>query len=431
MSSSGNALWRSLAGDRLTRGGFASRESRTLARSIQALLDQLTDRTISGVWIDFSDPRREAQWLPGRASNRAGGSMGHVEEAPKPAPHLNTDDLCRQTAAWFMRTIGKPEVAERIVSKDAWPLTRASGETTGTAGGYLVPTLMANAIIELRALAGVARREAMTWTMGSDELQVPRRTGGFTAAFIGESSALTESNLTFDMVDLVAKKAAIFARMSSELNEDTAVDFGAWLLTETAWGRADLEDSCLFLGDGSQAYAGIRGLLTRFVDGTHTASVVGATSTHKTALTLTADDLALPMGLLPERYWANAKFYCSGYMAANCFARLAAVGGGFEWEQDTIAGPRPMQSYAGIPIVVTPKMPGTGDLSTKVMVIFGDMQSAVALGSRRELAFLTSWQRYAELDQIAIRCTSRFDISQHSLGDNTSAGPLVALTGTT
>ena len=145
--------------------------------------------------------------------------------------------------------------------------------------------------------------------------------------------------------------------MSSELNEDTAVDFGAWLLTETAWGLADLEDTCLFTSDGSQTYAGMRGLLPRFVDGTHTASVVGATSTHKTALTLTADDLALLMGMLPERYWANAKFFCSGYMAANCFARLAAVGGGFEMEQDTITGPRPQMSYAGIPIIVTSKMP--------------------------------------------------------------------------
>jgi HK97 family phage major capsid protein len=354
-----------------------------------------------------------------------------AEQAPKPVPHLSSDDLCRQVAGWFMRTVGKPEVAERIVSKDAWPLTRASGETTGTSGGFLVPSLMANAIIELRALAGVARREAMVWTMGSDEMSVPRRTGGLSAAFVAENTALTESNLTFDQVDLVARKAAVYARMSTQLSEDTAVDFGAWLVGETAWGLADLEDSCLFLGDGSQAYAGIKGLLPRFIDGTHTAGVVGATSTHKTALTLTADDLALLMGLLPERYWQNAKFYCSGYMAANCFARLAAVGGGFEMETDTITGPRPQMSYAGIPIITTPKMPSTGDLSSKAMILLGDMRSACALGSRRTLAFMTSTQRYLELDQVAFRCTSRLDLVPHSLGDNTSAGPLVALTGTT
>jgi hypothetical protein len=62
---SGNAAWRALAGDRQSRGGFASRESRGLARSIQTLLDQLTDKAVTGVWIDFADPRREAQWLPG------------------------------------------------------------------------------------------------------------------------------------------------------------------------------------------------------------------------------------------------------------------------------------------------------------------------------------------------------------------------------
>jgi HK97 family phage major capsid protein len=368
----------------------------------------------------------DRQW-----AHRALGALAKQREAEQAPPRLSSDDLCKQTAAWFMRTAGRPEVAERIVSKDAWPLTRASSEITGTSGGFLVPSLMANAIIELRSLAGVARRETMVWTMASDEMSVPRRTGGFAASFVGETSALTESSLTFDLVHLTAKKAAIFARASSELNEDTAVDFGAWLLTETAWGLADLEDSCLFVGDGSQTCAGMRGLLVRFTDGTHTASVVGATSTHKTALTLTADDLALLMGILPERFWTNAKFFCSGYMAANCFARLAAVGGGFEMETDTITGPRPQMSYAGIPIIVTPKMPGTGDLSTKVMIVLGDMQAAVALGSRRELAFMTSMQKYLELDQVAVRCTSRFDIVPHSLGDNTTAGPLVALTGTT
>jgi HK97 family phage major capsid protein len=94
-------------------------------------------------------------------------------------------------------------------------------------------------------------------------------------------------------------------------------------------------------------------------------------------------------------------------------------------------GPRPQMSYAGVPIVVTPKMPGTGSLAGKVALVFGDMRSAVALGSMRELAFMTSAQRYLDTDQIAVRCTSRFDVVPHSLGDNTTAGPLVALTGTT
>jgi hypothetical protein len=65
------------------------------------------------------------------------------------------------------------------------------------------------------------------------------------------------------------------------------------------------------------------------------------------------------------------------------------------------------------------------------MIILADMKSAVAFGSRRELAFMTSWQRYADLDQIAVRCTSRFHIIPHSLGSVSAAGPCVALTGTT
>jgi hypothetical protein len=117
-------------------------------------------------------------------------------------------------------------------------------------------------------------------------------------------------------------------------------------------------------------------------------------------------------------------FFARAYFAASCFARLAAVGGGFDMETNTITGPRPQMSYAGVPIVVTPKMPGTGDLSTKDMVTLGDMRSAVALGSRRELTFMTSTQRYLDQDMVAVRCTSRIDLVPHSLGDNTTAGPL-------
>ena len=149
--------------------------------------------------VDFADRRqRDMCTVDRRWAHRALGALARQHEAEQAPPRLGSDELCRQVAGWFMRTIGKQEVADRIVSKDVWPLTRASSEITGTSGGFLVPSLMAAAIIELRALAGVARRESMVWTMGSDELSVPRRTGGFAASFVGETSALTESNLTFD-----------------------------------------------------------------------------------------------------------------------------------------------------------------------------------------------------------------------------------------
>jgi HK97 family phage major capsid protein len=80
---------------------------------------------------------------------------------------------------------------------------------------------------------------------------------------------------------------------------------------------------------------------------------------------------------------------------------------------------------------LTPKLPNTSaDLSGKIMLLFGDMSKAVALGSRREIALATSLSRYLDTDQLAYRITERFDIIPHNMGDNATAGAIVGLQGT-
>ena len=110
-------------------------------------------------------------------------------------------------------------------------------------------------------------------------------------------------------------------------------------------------------------------------------------------------------------------------MALSLFARLGATGGGFV---KTTSGDRPALSYGGVPIVITPKLPGSGDQTGVVMVLFGDLASAAALGSRREMTLMISPDRYLEMDQDAYRLTESFDVVCHNLGDNTNAGAIVS-----
>jgi HK97 family phage major capsid protein len=142
---------------------------------------------------------------------------------------------------------------------------------------------------------------------------------------------------------------------------------------------------------------------------------------------VTATDLATVMAACPAYALSNAKWYCSQPAFSLVFERLVAAGGGNTIS--TLAGPAERR-YLGYPIVIDQKMPtSTGDLSNVAMLLFGDMRRAVAFGDRQGFRVLTSNERYMEFDQIGILGIERYDIKVHSLGDGTTAGPIVALIG--
>jgi HK97 family phage major capsid protein len=340
--------------------------------------------------------------------------------------------LCISTAAWVAENLlGREEVAVKLWARkgvEMFRVERAAGAGSGSIGGFLVPQQIADAVIQLRNVASVLRANATIWNMPSDELVVPRRRTGWTASYIAEGSALVATDLGFDSVTLTAKKLGVFARLSTELAEDSAVDLGAYFMAELGWALGDAEDGAGFIGDGTSAYGGMRGAATILQDGQHGGGSVASASGHTAFSLMDAVDLSSMMNLLPEFAWPGAKFFCSGYAAAQLFCRLGATGGGTSVE--TFSGSRPQLSYAGIPIVVTPKMPGSGaDLRGKTCVLFGDMSRAIALGSRREISLMSSSQRYLDTDQVAVRGLERLDVVVHSVGDATTAGAIVGLVG--
>src|SRR5262249_26214865 len=84
--------------------------------------------------------------------------------------------------------------------------------------------------------------------------------------------------------------------------------------------------------------------------------------------------------------------------------------------------------YLGIPVALTPKLPSsTGSLSGKVLMLAGDFRLGAAIGDRRGVVVARSEDRYLDSDQVAVRGTERIDIVSFGLGDNVSAGPIVAL----
>src|SRR5262245_46490823 len=154
------------------------------------------------------------------------------------------------------------------------------------------------------------------------------------------------------------------------------------------------------------------------------AGVFQATG-HATFDTITASDLNMWRGLLPQYAVPGANSDCSHAFFSTVFLRLPANLGGNTIQ--TLS--RDLQySFLGKPIVISQKLPTQKDTETGTIVAYyGDMTKAVAFGDRRRISIKRSDERYFDTDQIGVMGTERFDINIHDVGSTTVAGPLVAL----
>lgn len=347
----------------------------------------------------------------------------------------NAEERAYRFGQFALACLWGSEKAFKWCQENGVILQRAQSEGVNSAGGFLVPEEFSMDIIDLRDQYGMFRRLCQVMPMGRDTITVPRRTGGLTAYAVGEGTAITASQAAWDQVRLTANKWGVLTLMSSELDEDAAVNVGDLLVGEMAYAFAVSEDTAGFSGDGTSTYHGIRGFLQLFgadqiVAGASTlAGALDAASGHDTFAEIDSTDLANLMGKLPQYAYrlGDPSFYCSQVAWATVFQRIIQGAGGIS--KSDITGKVEYQ-YLGFPVEITPSMPtSTGDLSDKAMILFGDIGLAATFGNRRGMAVARSTEyKFAE-DQIAIKATERFDINIHDIGTTSVAGPVVALIG--
>lgn len=96
---------------------------------------------------------------------------------------------------------------------------RAMSMGTGSAGGYIVPTIYIAELIEL------LRAEAICMALGATVLpdlqgspvQIPRQSGGATGYWVAENAAITSSDLTLEQLSLTPKKVGALVKLSNSL----------------------------------------------------------------------------------------------------------------------------------------------------------------------------------------------------------------------
>lgn len=333
------------------------------------------------------------------------------------------DERAFRFAKWFKGVIvGDP--ASKQWCADNGIDTKAHSEGTNYLGGYLVPPEFSNDIIDLREQYGVARQVGRVVSMGSDTLSIPRQTGGLTAYFVGEATAITESSKSWDQVNLVARKLGVLSLWSSELNEDAMVNIGDDLAGEIAYAFANKEDQCFFNGDGTSTYGTITGVRQRLTDVFTTSGgtglVVGAGNAYSE---LTLANFHSVLAALPLYARGGAVWVVSSTFYDSVMTKLQTAAGGNTVVDIANGG---QQRFLGYPVVLSEVMPTT-EGNSQVCALLGNFRLGSTFGDRRMLTLaLSSDYKFAE-DQLAIRGTERFDINIHDVGATGTAGPIVGL----
>jgi len=317
---------------------------------------------------------------------------------------------------FLMAAINKHEPSKMWL-KDHGIQMAGSSDDNGK-GGYLVPEVLENAMVDLKEEYGQFRQYARNWPMSSDVSLIPRRVSGFTTYFVGQNDTITASDAAMDQVRLEAKKLAAMTQFSSELNEDAIIAVADFYAREFAYALAVKEDQCGFLGDGTSTYGGIVGL-----DGALLAGSIATATAITTAAGLTIGNFEAVVAKLPRFPGIQPRWYMHNSIFHTTAGRLQFAAGGNAVMD--IAGARPLQ-FMGYEVVLVNAMPSTAATGVKV-AYFGDLSMAATMGTRRGVTLRADESIYFAQDALALRVTERFDISIHERGTASVAGPIVAL----
>lgn len=378
--------------------------------------------------------KRDRVFIPLRHNLRSfkNDSFGTVKQANDAAYRSGMfmlAALCKVPAAVeYCRTHGI------AIGKDGTggSVQRATGINLNVSSGYLVPDEMERALINVIDQYGLARKYCRQHRMNSDTMTVPIRDAGLTAYAIGENTEITESDKTWTNAELVARKWGVLVKYASEISEDAIIDMADDLTQEMGSAFAGTEDDCWLNGDGSNTYHGIQGIWNLIEADTWTGSLFDCAAANDTLAEITSDDLALCFGKMPNKYRQGGMWLCNPFTKAVVFDGLASAAGG-NTQREIAAGQ--LDTYAGYAIIESEKFYAPALASTvandKVPILFGRYDIGCSFGNRRGMTIALSTDRYFELDQLAIRGTERFDISNHNANCGTAVGPVVGLALTT
>ncbi len=207
------------------------------------------------------------------------------------------------------------------------PLRKALGTITDTAGGSMVPLPMLGELIDLQrsleVFATAGAREVALPPNG--RVQFPKLTAASSAYWVGEGTAITESQPTTGNLDLQAKKLGVLVKLNNELLRFASPSAEGLVRLDMARAAALKADLAMLEGTGGTQ---IKGVTTYSGIATHTASTTGANGDTFTPADIATMESKLPDAVEAPTAWVLRKAMYAALMNRRADAVSAADGKG-------------------------------------------------------------------------------------------------------
>lgn len=280
-----------------------------------------------------------------------------------------------------------------------------------TSSDIPLPVDYSGDIVELVYQYGVARKVGTVLPLGAASFKLPKLTSSPTFGLIAGSGTVTEKSPQAGWVTFAAEKFGGLVRMPSEIEEDSIIGMGQFLVRYSARQMAQVEDYNFFrsTGGASGQDGTAEGLTKSVVTDTMFVYNGGASNSGKTAQSdaTLADFRTLrtkPSGAILGR----AKYYVHPtYEALFCTFNTSSTVTPY-----LATGPNG-PTLDGFPIVWVPDMPAYSTTASASLVhaLFGDA-SFNYLGIRGGMRFDTSREAGFTTDEVLVRALERLTIGK-------------------
>lgn len=305
-------------------------------------------------------------------------------------------------------------------------------------GGFLIPEVMREDIMQLALEDAIVRPRAMVLPMSTLSLKIPAvdetsrvssLSGGVTFSYTEEGSSITESQATFNRIELNARKLAGYFQVPNELLSD-APAFSAWFDSRIPAALAWNEDLNFIRGTGNGEPEGFLNSPAMVTVSAEAGQAVGSIVMENIA--------SMYQRMFPESL--SRAVWIADIAAFKNLATMGLVvgtGGGPVWQaggygMGAAAGP-PATLY-GRPIIFSEKVPAAGSIGSPGTagaagcLSFVDL-SYYAIGDRQMAQIAASEHVAFQNDRTAFRILLRSDgrswirsaLTPHNNGSTLSA----------
>ncbi|MCF3595469.1 phage major capsid protein [Rhodobacteraceae bacterium LMO-12] len=262
---------------------------------------------------------------------------------------------------------------------------RAGTTLTGSAGGYVVPQIIAGPLLARAQDTNPFRNVVRVVNVSSGDVKFPLSNADATSGWVGETDTRTETT-----EPTLASKVPTFGvaysyvKLTEELSQDAMIDVAGWFETEAGTALGEAEMSSIVSGNGSDKPSGLLNVPPESdPDGSRTADAFRylASGTASTLGSAPGDNLADMVYDLKAGYRANGKWLMNS-ATAGAVRKLKNGAGDYIWS-DGLAMGQP-SSLLGYPVVIVEGMEDIG--TNKHPIAFGDWDRAYILAIRSGLS---------------------------------------------